>query len=215
MSIGTFLGGVAEEFSSYLNGYKDERLVAHGAAVGLLRATDAASAELASFFSELNEVVIAFNQRQILFGDRYFRLKFKLQPIKIPADYRLKCAQLRMYSYFFKSEGAALKLARDAEIFYDYVREHNTVALIRFLGYDNSVRKLLQTIDEVHLRQLVTLVNGGEAGGSPLGVNMLIHDFDNTGAAYLARRAEFTDLSNGLARLELKRPLTKAELAKK
>jgi len=215
MSIGIFLGGVADEFSSFLNGYKDERLVAHGAAVGLLRATDGASAELASFFGELAEVVIAFNQRHILFGDRYFRLKFKLQPIKIPADYRLKCAQLRMYSYLFTREGEALKLARDAEIFYDYVREHNTVTLIRFLGYDNSVRKLLQTIDEVHLRQLVTLVNGGEAGGSPLGVNMLIHDFDNTGAAYLAHKAEFAGLSANLAKLELKRPLTKAELAKK
>ncbi len=210
-----FLRGVADEFASFLNGYKDERLIANAAAVGLMRATDGASTELVSFFGELAEVVIAFNQRQILFGDRYFRLKFKLQPIQIPADYRLKCAQLRMYSHFFTSQGAALKLSSDAEIFYEYVREHNTVTLIRFLGYDNSLRKLLQTIDEVHLRQLVTLVNGGEAGGSPLGVNMLIHDFDNVGAAYLARRAEFADLSASLAKLELTRRLTKAELKQK
>ncbi|MBW8732852.1 MAG: hypothetical protein JF571_00830 [Asticcacaulis sp.] len=196
------------DFLSWFKGDRQERETALKIRDALDKATGAATAELNSFFDELAEVVIAFNQKHILFGDRYFRLKFKLQPIRLPMDYRVKCAQLRAYADFFSNERAALTLAAEAEAFHDFVMDHNYDTLIRFLGYDNSVRKLLHTIDEVHLRQLVTLVSGGEAGGSPLGVNMLIHDFDNVGAVYAGKRQGFVDLKKGIGALKLQKPLS-------
>lgn len=200
---------VMDKIWSALAGDRDERVNAEAVCVSLTRATDAAGKDLNGFFDELAEVVIAFNQKHILFGDRYFRLKFKLQPIHLPWNYAVQCAQLRLYANFFTSPSAVEKVSRDAEAFYRYVLDHNQDTLIRFLGYDNGVRKLLNTIDEVHLRQLVTLVSGGEAGGSPLGVNMLIHDFDNVGQAYAAKRQDFADLKTRLGNLKLKNPVKK------
>ncbi len=192
---------------SWLVGNRDERVNAEAVCVSLTRATDAAHKELNAFFDELAEVVVAFNQKHILFGDRYFRLKFKLQPVRPPWNYAVQCAQLRLYSHLFTNPSAVEAVSRDAEAFYKFLMDHNNETVIRFLGYDNSVRKLLHTIDEVHLRQLVTLVSGGEAGGSPLGVNMLIHDFDNVGQAYAARRQDFADLKARLGNLKLKNPV--------
>jgi len=198
-----------DDIWSGLSGNGEERVNAEAVCVSLTRATDAASKELNTFFDELAEVVIAFNQKHILFGDRYFRLKFKLQPVRLPWNYAVQCAQLRLYANLFTSPSTVEKVSREAEAFYKYVMDHNHETVIRFLGYDNSVRKLLHTIDEVHLRQLVTLVSGGEAGGSPLGVNMLIHDFDNVGTAYATKRQEFSDLKTRIGNLKLKNPVKK------
>ena len=203
----SFLTSLGSWLTSLFSGDRKERETALKIRDALVKATGDANGQLNSFFDELAEVVIAFNQKHILFGDRYFRLKFKLQPVRLPMDYRVKCAQLRAYADFFSNERAAIALAAEAEAFHDYVMDHNYDTLIRFLGYDNSVRKLLHTIDEVHLRQLVTLVSGGEAGGSPLGVNMLIHDFDNVGIAYAEKRHSFADLRQKLAALKLGKPL--------
>ncbi len=177
--------------------------------LALIKATGTAIDELNTFYTELGEVVVAFNQKHILFGDRYLRFKFRLIPVRLPMDYRVKCAQLRIDSDLYVSRTVTEDVVHKAEIFHDFVMEHNYDALIRFLGYDNSVRKLMSTLDEVHLRQLVTLVSGGEAGGSPLGVNMLIHDFDNVCVDFRAQRQGFVDLKKSLEGLKLKKPLNK------
>ena len=192
-------------WSSWFGGDQLERENAEKNRVALIKATTGATDELTAFFGEVREVVVAFNQKHILFGDRYMRLKFKLAPIRLPMDYRVKCAQLKLDSDLFR--GDARGVALRAEAFHDFIMEHNYEAVIRFLGYDNAVRKLMNTLDEVHLRQLVTLVSGGEAGGSPLGVNMLIHDFDNVCQDYAGRKPAFDDLKKDLAALRLRNPL--------
>ena len=194
-------------WSSWLDGDKSEREDSEKNRAAIVKAMGAAIDELNAFYDELAEVVIAFHQRHILFGDRYLRLKFKLTPVRLPMDFRVRCAQLGVYSDLYSSSAMTRGLAKDAEAFHDFVLEHNYEPLIRFLGYDNSVRKLITTLDEVHLRQLVTLVSGGEAGGSPLGINMLIHDFDNVGQAYAEKRHGFSDLKSRLSALKLKNPL--------
>ena len=194
-------------WSSWFDDDTSARQDAEKNRAALIKATGAAISELDSFYNELAEVVIAFNQKHILFGDRYLRFKFHLTPVRLPMDYRVKCAQLRVDSDLYVSRTVTENVARDGEVFHDFVMTHNYDALIRFLGYDNNVRKLMSTLDDVHLRQLVTLVSGGEAGGSPLGVNMLIHDFDNVGADFRDRRQAFVDFKKGLEGLKLKKPL--------
>lgn len=194
-------------FLSWFSDDSKQRAKAEAVRIAMLKAVGAAIEELTTFYDELHDVVLCFNQRHIMFGDQYMRLRFRLLPIEIPNDFRAQCERLKGCADLYR--GPLKDVVADAEKFHDFVMFHNNDPLIRFLGYDNSVRKLMSTLDDVHLRQLVTLVSGGnEAGGSPLGVNALIHDFDNVEQEYShIRKAEFLKLKSDLSALRLKNPL--------
>jgi hypothetical protein len=174
----------------------------------LLKAIAAANSELNGFYLQLEAVVDAFAHEHIFFGDRYFRLRFAMKAVVPPADFKLMCQKLKADAVLYTPRAKALELGLAADGFYDFLRHHNHDVIINFLMYDNSVRKLLNTIEEVHLRQLATLAAGaGQPGGSPLGINALIEAFDAEVRRYVAAKAGFAELQAGLASLKLDRPI--------
>lgn len=196
---------LGSKYKDYLTDDLPAREIAERDRVALSKATAAALTQLDDFYNHVQDVVEAFGNQHILFGDKYLRLKFKLTPITLPGRYRVLCQYLIDRSDLFSPDPA--EIGKECGQFHDFIIKHNEDHLIRFLGYDNSVRKLISTIDEVHLRQLVTLVSGGDAGGSPLGVNMLIADFANVRNDYYKSRELFRDLQARLDKIKLKKPL--------
>ncbi|HVZ29265.1 MAG TPA: hypothetical protein VG839_02655 [Asticcacaulis sp.] len=161
-----------------------------------------ATPQMDDFFKKIDEVVYTFNHQHMDFGDKYFRLKFAYKLVDLPADFMINCAILKSECKQFAKPSEALRLAHDAEAFHAFVTDHNKI-LFRFAGYDGNMRALLKTIEEVHLRALGSYVNSGQVGGSPIGVNPIIKDFDNTRGDFTLKQQGFQNLATDLGRLKL------------
>ncbi len=186
--------------------FKDGELRKRAAAASqsLAAAVKETNPKLDGFFDKTNEVVRTFNHQHIDFGDSYYRLKFAYQPVELPKDFLWNCGFLKAENNGFNRPAKdVIRLAERAEEYHDFVAKHNK-KLFDFAGYDGNMRALLRTIEDVHLRALSTYVNSGQAGGSPIGVNPIITDLNNTRDLYILRQSEFSGLAKDLANLKLR-----------
>jgi hypothetical protein len=187
---------------------RDLRKKVEDARKSLVKEIGAGNKQLGSFYDKIDGVVRSFNHEHLTFGDKYFRLKLEeYKPIVLSEDFLWNCRLLKNEHRWYAKPRDAWQLADDAETYYKYVLAHNHGTLIRFLGYDSNMRTLLRTIEDVHLRGLAAYANDGQVGGSPIGVNPIIADMNNTRGDYLLRQPQFDRLAKDLDKQKLSRPV--------